>query len=482
MSLGEEMGRRLLGTEPDRSCAAWVRDRAGEHLWSKQVEIAESVDRNRRTAVKSSVATGKSHIASRLVGWWLDRAPLGEAFVVTSAPTATLVRAILWRYISQMHKSAGLAGRVTQTEWKIGSELVAFGRKPADYDETSIGGIHAAQVLVILDEASGVPSSIWDSAESITTGEACRILAIGNPDDPASRFAEVCRDDSGWNVITVSAFDTPAFTGERVPHEVSRNLVARSWVEEKRLDWGEDSPLWSSRIEGQFPTQSNDQVIRASALAQCRLVELSDDGVVQLGVDCGAGGDHSVIRERRGPVAGRVWRSQHADPKRLVREIVDAIDEAGATVVNIDGAGIGWGIVGWVKETLTALDRRGVEVYGTNTGTAATRPSEFVNLKAEMWWDIGRRGSEDKAWDLRAIDDRTAADLLTCKWALDTRGRVKVESKDDVRKRLGRSPDDADALLLAYHAPMKVTAVVKPARDKRRSIMGGAPGLAKAPR
>jgi hypothetical protein len=125
----------------------WVRDRLREHLWSKQAEIASSVVGHRYTAVQSCHDAGKSFLAARLTAWWLDVHPAGEAFVVTTAPTAPQVSAILWREIGKAHKKGRLTGRITGgsvPEWKLDDgEIIAYGRKPADYDQAAFQGIHA---------------------------------------------------------------------------------------------------------------------------------------------------------------------------------------------------------------------------------------------------------------------------------------------------------------------------------------------------
>ena len=120
------------------------------------------------------------------------------------------VEAILWRYMGNAHKKAGLPGRITlDAKWYIGNELVAYGRKPADYDPAAFQGIHARYVLVIIDEAGGVPKSIFDAVDALATNSNARVVAVGNPDDPASHFATICKPGSGWHVETISAFDTP---------------------------------------------------------------------------------------------------------------------------------------------------------------------------------------------------------------------------------------------------------------------------------
>jgi hypothetical protein len=95
---------------------------------------------------------------SRLAAWWLDVHPIGEAFVVTTAPTTAQVEAILWREIGKAHRKGNLPGRITlDAKWYMGQELVAYGRKPADYDQAAFQGIYSKYVLVLLDEAVGIP-------------------------------------------------------------------------------------------------------------------------------------------------------------------------------------------------------------------------------------------------------------------------------------------------------------------------------------
>jgi hypothetical protein len=82
-------------------------------------------------------------------------------------------------------------------------------------------------------------------------------------------------------------------------------------------------------------------------------------------------------------------------------------------------------------------------------------PDKYFNLRSQLWWECGRLAAEDRAWDLSGMEnaDNTIAQMLEVRYQHDLKGRVKVEPKDDVRTRLGRSPDNADALLLAYYQP-----------------------------
>lgn len=434
---------------------AWVRERLGQTVWSKQADIMKAVRDHRRVAVRSGHGVGKSHTAALVASWWLDRYPPGDAFVVTTAPTFSQVRAILWRYIRRIHRAGQLPGRVNQTEWHIDDEMVAFGRKPADHDEAAFQGIHAPHVLVILDEACGVHPDIWVAADALTTNDGCALLAIGNPDNPASEFRRVCTPGSGWHTIGISAYDSPNLTGEQVPAEVAKALVAASWVEEKRLEWGEDNPLYRSKVLGEFSDDSPDQVVRASDVSACRIEPDTGHPLerlvpVQLGVDVGGGGDETVIRERRGMVAGREWRARTDRPEKIAPLIVHAIRETGAQTVKIDSIGVGFGVIGELRN----MRGHGASIVAVNVAEKASKPDKFLNLRAELWWSLGRELSERHGWDLSTMAnaDATVAQLLEPRWDVDPQGRIRVEKKEEIIKRLGRSPDNADALLLAFYA------------------------------
>jgi hypothetical protein len=165
-------------------------------------------------------------------------------------------------YMGNAHRKAGLAGRITlDAKWYIGNELVAYGCKPADYDPAAFQGIHARYILVIIDEAGGVPKSIFDAVDALATNIDARVVAVGNPDDPASHFATICKPGSGWHVETISAFDTPAYTGERVLEDLLPLLVSPEWVEERKLRWGVTSPIYQSKVLGELPDLSDDTLI-----------------------------------------------------------------------------------------------------------------------------------------------------------------------------------------------------------------------------
>lgn len=424
----------------------WAQQRLGLHLWSKQAEIAQSVKDNKRTAVRSCHDSGKSFIASVIAGWWIDSHPPGEAIVVSTAPTYQQVHAILWEEIRARHKRGNLPGRVLQSdEWKLDDgTLVGMGRKPADTDVHGFHGIHRRYVLVILDEACGIPDQLWTAVEAITTNADCRILAIGNPDDPATEFGNVCKPGSGWSVIGISAFDTPNFTDETVPATLRPLLLDPEWVEDKRRRWGEDSPRYISKVLGQFPEVGEDTLISPAWIeaAQKRALEVTADQ--RLAVDVARyGSDETIIGLARGPVFRVVEAtSKQSTTETTGRVIAQARGLVGPYTIRVDGVGVGGGVVDQLAED-------GWPVYDMQSGQAPVDSERFKNARAEWWWGLRERFEQGDV-DIDPGDDDLAAQLGSVKYKYTARGQIQIESKDEMRKRGLPSPDRGDTMMLAY--------------------------------
>lgn len=436
---------RLFQQEPDQ----WVGVVLGEHLWSKQKAIFRSVRDNRRTAVKSCHEAGKSFLAARIAAHWIESHPPGEAYVVTSAPTGRQVRAILWKEINRAHAKGQLMGRTNQTEWHVvmpdgHEEMVGFGMKPSEYDPAAFQGIHARYVLVIFDEACGMPKSLWTAAEGLIANDEARFLVIGNPDDPKTEFAEVCKPGSGWEVITISAFDTPNFTGEEVPDSLRPLLIGKTWVEERRRKWGESNPIWKSKVLGEFPEDASDGLIPVSwiSAAQNRDIVPADDDPVELGVDVGAGGNRNVVAKRKGNHVRIVLRDQQPDTMKSCGNVAAIQKKFGARKVKVDEIGVGKGLTDRGKELRLPF-------IGINVGRPAKDKDQYANIRAEGYWGLRERFQEGRI-DIDPKDMDLAAQLVELKFERSSSGKVIIESKDDMLKRGVESPDDADAVMLCF--------------------------------
>lgn len=449
---------------------AWIQERARGFLYEKMRLIAQSVHDNRRTAVPSCHDAGKSWLSARICMWWLDSSEPGEAFVVTTAPSAKQVKSILWKEMRRVYVTTKMPGRMNQTEYWMNNEMVAMGRKPNDDDPTAFQGIHSRKVLVLMDEACGIPEALYIAANSLIANEFGRMLAIGNPDDPDSYFARICGPGSDWNIISISVFDTPNFTGIDAPQEVKDVLVNKIYEEEMRKDVGIDSPVYISKVLGRFPENKKDGVILLSWIRQCQIDDPSTYTSeqllpVELGVDVGAGGDETSIRERRGIVAGRAWEAKTPQPEQAFALVVDAILECKPTRVKIDVIGIGWALLGMLRSTALRgrhynevidgeIDISGIDFVPVNVGVAAPDPERFLRFRSQLWWECGREACRTKSWNLSLVDDLTVSQLTDPLWHPDLANRHVVETKQDTMKRTNKpSPNRADALLLAFCEP-----------------------------
>jgi len=474
-AIEREFQRRKWLEEPE----SWIREKLGEHVWTKQVEILHAVRDNRKTLVKSCHQVGKSWLAGRLASWWLDTHPVGQAFVVTTAPSNPQVKAILWKEIGRAFVRGKLLGRVNQTEWYMEvdgkEELVAFGRKPDDYDPTAFQGIHAVYVLIIVDEANGVRGPLHEAAESLIANDDGKMVMIGNPDDPSGEFFENSKPGSGWKVIEISAFDSPNFTGEKIPTLVAKQLIGHVYVEEKRRKWASHwrwnkehtkvippdgidgdtdpnaNPMWKSKILGVFPEKSQaNGLIPLSWIKAAQLRDLGKtipEGPHELGADIGAGGDNSVICERRGYVFRIIREDNDPDTMSQCGKIISDLNITGADVVKIDKIGIGWGVVNRGQELNKPF-------IGINVGEGATEDDSasderFYNLKAELYWNL-RDLFERGLIDLDPDDDDTAAELTTIRFERMSNGKIKIADKRrDENNKIIPSPNRAEALMLA---------------------------------
>lgn len=425
--------------------AAWARDKLGAHLWSKQRDIAASVAAHKRTAVKSCHGAGKSWTAGMLGTWWIDTHPPGEAIVISTAPTYKQVHAVLWEEIRKQHRTGDLPGTVLQTdEWKINDVLVGMGRKPADHDAHGFQGIHRRYVLVILDEACGIPEALWTAVEAITTNADCRILAIGNPDDPATEFGKVCQAGSGWNVLQISSFDTPNLSGEDVPDELRHLLPDPEWVKDAEKRWGKDSPVYTSKVLGEFPEISQDTLIPQRYIVEAQARDIDPTSLPgRLGVDVARfGTDRTVFALAHG---GRVRviesRGKQSTTETTGRVVHHLTEHPDTEEVRVDGVGVGGGVVDQLVE-------QGRPVLDMQAGAGSSDPAIYKNARAEWYWGL-RTMFEQGAIDLDPDDDELAAQLGALRYAYTSRGQLVIESKDDMRKRGMPSPDSADAVMLA---------------------------------
>lgn len=428
----------------------WVKEKLGRFVWSGQVEILDSLFENKYTAVKACHGPGKSFTASCAGAWWLDPDvhELGSAFVISTAPSWPQVDAILWRELRRRKREASMPGRITsECMWYMGEgrgeeELIAMGRKPQDYDQHAFQGIHARYLLVIVDEACGIPEMLWNAINSLVTNDFARVLAIGNPDDPTSKFADYCKPGSGWNVITIPAFSTPNFTGEWIPEEIRDDLVTPAWVEEREREWGIGSPLYTSKVLAEFPEVTDDTLFPPALLERACKNELAGIAPGRYGADIARmGDDESCLYRNRGGQIRLVKRWHKMDTMESAGQIAAQLNLHGPSRVPaiIDSIGVGAGVYDRLRE-------QRYPVGGFQGSQKAFNTDRYANRRAEVYWEF-KDGLEKELFDLDADDLKLMKQLSEIKYHLNSRGQIVIESKEDMKARGLPSPDRADACI-----------------------------------
>lgn len=430
----------------------WAEEVLEVTLWSGQKEVLRSLVDHKKTAVKSCHSIGKTFLSAVAACWWVSTRD--DCMVQTSAPTYHQVHGLLWEEIRKMHARSGLPGRILDKDvWKIdwqGIEIeVGVGKKPADSNIHGFHGTHrTGGVLVILDEGCGIPVSIYTASDAITTAPMDRVLSVGNPDDPNTEFGRIFNQPTGeWNLITVSAYDTPNFTGEEVPDYLKKSLPQPEWVESRRREWGEDSARFQSKVLAQFPEQGSDAFFSQMAIDTAYDLDLPDDLDVDciLGVDvAGYGDNYSVIYSNRGGRVRQHSRWAGGNAVESADKIHTAALETGAVEIRIDGSGFGSAIVDLVSN-LAGDTYRVIKVLG---GAASQDIMKHANARAEQFDNLRNLMLKGEV-DLDRNDVELSKQLLSLKYKFTTRGGIQIESKRDMSSRGAPSPDELDGVVYA---------------------------------
>jgi hypothetical protein len=428
--------------------------------WDKQIDVWESVKNHKRTTVRSGHSTGKSFIAGKLTIWSLFCWP--DSYVITTAPTQRQTDLILWSEIRQCYNKSliNLGGNLLPraSELHIGDKWKAFGFTTGkgtvtDVGQTPMAGFHSnSRVFVIIDEAAGVAPGLFSAVESITTGGNDRILAIGNPTDPQGEFARSFKSPGpdvygGWNKLKISTLDTP---NVKAGKDIIPGLASHTWPEEMKVAYGEGTPMYQAKVLAEFPSFSDDALIPMHFLdlALTRKIEEIKEVPKYNNIGCDIarfGGDDSVIYEVRGAFAKRKGKYSKKDTVEVGRKIHEMQEKEKYTRINIDDDGIGGGTVDYLRKVAELKN-----IIRINGNARPSQPTKFYNKRAELFWDLRQRFVDRQ--DIILDCPTTASELAAIEYEYVVKGGegvVKIKDKKKIKKTLGFSPDNSDALAYA---------------------------------
>ncbi|ARU40198.1 hypothetical protein CCB80_03210 [Armatimonadetes bacterium Uphvl-Ar1] len=465
-----ELARRRFAADP----VLYAERVLGVKYTPDQEDIARSIVDNRRVMVIASHSVGKSMIMGGLTNWHYDVHDPG--ITITTAPTKNQVEDVLWKEVRrQRGNRPGLMPKAPRME--SSAEHFAVGLTASKSD--AFQGRHEANVMIVFDEAVGVDAPFWDAAEGMMTSDERRLVAIMNPTDVSSRaYEEFC--SGRWHIIQISALNHPnieaQLRGEPPPFPAA---VSLKWVEEKieswctplgqsphteeDFEWPPESgvwyrpgPLFESRVMGRWPSQATNSVWSNAAWQACLIQKPIPQAALAIGCDVARfGDDFTSIHVRRGRASlyhftVNGWRTGQivGELKKLAKLFCEDFEDPRNIMIAVDDDGIGGGVVDGLVEG-------GYFVLPMNGGAVPRVPDDYPNVRSEAWFcsaELAGRGEIDVSRLSKEHQQLLMTQLLAPTWQLDSSGRRVVEKKELTKKRIKRSPDDADAFNLCHYA------------------------------
>lgn len=468
-----------------------------DEIYDYQEEIIRNFVKYRRVAVKSPHGAGKSCVASWLILWLMSAYPKEtDVKVVTTASAWRQLEKYLW---PEIHKWARRAewGRVG-LKVVHGRELLGLSFRlenkeafaAASDNPELLEGAHAQVVAYIFDEAKKIPDATWDSAEGAFSQEGLEghevfAFAISTPGDEVGRFYDIHQGKLGF-----ADWWTRSITLDEC---IKAGQISKTWAENRKKQWGEDSVIYQRRVLGNFASSAASSVIPLS------WVELSNErwlnennGDDTLGYDIGisedmspedalynemyGSGEESVPKRAIGVDPARfgddktviAWfedftitlieKMAKLDTMAIANKVHD-YDPSQAITKAIDSIGLGAGVVDRLRELGHSVV--GINVSAPTEWTDESGELTFLNTRSMLWWMLREYldpGKPKGRWINLPPDDDLLAELVIPRWTETSRGAIKVESKNDIRRRLsGRSTDTADAVMLAMYGAIMLS-------------------------
>jgi phage terminase large subunit len=408
--------------------------------WQREVMDAIAAG-ERRISVRSGHGVGKSSCAASIILWYLlTRYP---AKVVVTAPTASQLYDALFaevkRRLKEMPPAISKLLEATSDRIVLKSsptEAFCSARTSSKERPESLAGVHSEHVLLIADEASGIPEEVYESAAGSMSGHSATTLLLGNPTRTSGFFYRTHTDlKNDWWTKKVSCADSP--------------LVSKDFIEDMAKRYGDESNAYRIRVLGEFPQADDDTFIPLNLIeaATRRDITESPTAGVIWGVDVARyGRDRSALAKRKGSTLVeeiKTWRDKST--MELAGIILNEYESTPIMdrpqEICVDVIGIGAGVVDRLQE----LD---LPARGINVAESASMNQKYMRLRDELW-GRARDWFEEKGCKL-PDDTHLVQELAAPRFAFTSTGKIKIEGKDEMRKRGITSPDIADAFCLTF--------------------------------
>ena len=482
----------------------FVRDALGVTLDREQQEILSSVQFNPRTSVASGTARGKDFVAAcaavsflYLTPRWNARRELVEnTKVALTAPTDRQVKNIMIPEVSRLYNRAKqrgivLPGRLNAYDIRTDNEeWFLTGFKADEHNHEAWSGFHAVHTMFVITEASGIGDDTFSAIEGNLQGDS-RILLVFNPNTPVGYAARSQRGDR-WAKFRLNSLTAPNVLQRRlvIPGQVDYEWVVDKVTEwctpiaaEDRTDefddfefeskWYRPEDLFRKKVLGKFPKVADDVLIPMqwieAAQERWKLAQGKEpvsDELRLLGVDvAGMGRDSTVFCERKGKwVAELQSRNSggQADHMAVAGDIAARRRRHPRMVVSIDTIGEGAGVY---SRCIELDDKRYIISCKYSEGakqhdkelTDITGQYRFVNMRAYLFWCVRDwLNPKNETGAMLPPDGQLAEEATEIRWSFRSDSKIIIDPKEDIKKRLGRSPDKFDALANTFY-PVRST-------------------------
>ena len=447
---------------------------SGPRKWQRRVlrALGEHIRANRgqltmdalRMAVSSGRGIGKSALVSWLILWMLTTR-IGSS-VVVSANSENQLRTVTWGELTKWatmainaHWWEPSATKLVPAQWlttlverdlKKGTRYwAAEGKLWSEENPDSYAGVHNHDgMMVIFDEASGIPDGIWSVAAGFFTENILDRywLAFSNPRRNTGYFFECFHSKRDfWTTHQIDAR-----TVEGTDKSIYEQIIA---------EYGEDSPQARIEVYGEFPLMGDDQFISPAMVddAMRRPAYKDATAPIVIGVDPARGGaDSTVIAVRQGRDILAIKRYKGDDTMTTVGHVIEAIEQYRPVLTVIDEGGLGYGV-------LDRLTEQRYKVRGVNFAWKSKTPAVYQNKRSEMWGAM-------KDWLKTASipqDRQLKADLVGPTKKPNSSGSIALESKKEMKARGLASPDAADAIAVTFAFPVAHREYVEKPRPVR---------------
>lgn len=440
-----EAGTELANKTGPREWQCEVLDSIGQQIRAGAKDLGEVV----REAVASGHGIGKSALVSWIIKWALDTAV--DTRGVVTANTESQLRTKTWPEVAKWNRLSITAHwfKLTGTalistdpahekNWRI--DAVPW----SDTNTEAFAGLHneGKRILLIFDEASAIADLVWEVAEGALTDADTEIIwaAFGNPTRNSGRFRECfTKFKHRWRHRQVDS---------RTVDGTNKTQIAK-WI----ADYGEDSDFVRIRVRGMFPRASDLQLIPTDWVAEAMRREAvfgMDDALV-CGIDIARGGmDNNVIRFRRGMDARsikpiKIPGSETRDTTKFIARVCTEVVERRPDAVFVDSTGVGGPVADQLRRLLP-----GVVIIDVNFASQAP-DRHYSNMRTWIWWRMREAIKSGLAIE---SDTELETELTSPEYDHNATDQLALEKKKDIKKRLGISPDDGDALALTFTMPV----------------------------